>query len=55
MRRLWENGFVRGIAIVALVPWFYAPERGPRRLLWFTGTTAVAGALAIRAYMTGAA
>ena len=40
---------------VALVPWFYAPERGPRRLLWFTGTTAVAGALAIRAYMTGAA
>ena len=40
---------------VALVPWFYAPERGPRRLLWFAGTTAVAGALAIRAYMTGSA
>lgn len=40
---------------VALVPWFYAPERGPRRLLWFAGTTAVAGALAIRAYMTGVA
>ena len=31
------------------------PERGPRRLLWFAGTTAVAGALAIRAYMTGVA
>lgn len=38
---------------VALAPWFYAPERGPRRLLWFAGTTGVAGALAIRAYMTG--
>ena len=39
----------------ALVPWFYAPEAGPRRLLWFAATTAVAGALAIRAYMTGPA
>jgi len=37
----------------ALVPWFYAPEEGPRRLLWFAATTGVAGALAIRAYMTG--
>jgi hypothetical protein len=37
----------------ALVPWFYAPEAGPRRLLWFAATTGVAGALAIRAYMTG--
>jgi hypothetical protein len=40
---------------VPLVPWFYAPEAPPRRLLWFAGTTAIAGALAIRAYMTGAA
>ena len=39
---------------VALAPWFYAPESGPRRLLWFAGTTGVAGALGIRAYMTGA-
>ena len=31
----------------ALVPWFYAPEAGPRRLLWFAATTGVAGALAI--------
>lgn len=38
---------------VALAPWFYAPEAGPRRLLWFAGTTGVAGALAIRAFMTG--
>jgi hypothetical protein len=37
---------------VALAPWFYAPESGPRRLLWFAGTTAVAGALALRASMT---
>ena len=37
----------------ALVPWFYAPESGPRRLLWFAATTGVAGALAIRAFMTG--
>lgn len=39
---------------VALSPWFYAPRSGPRRLLWFAGTTLVAGALAIRALMTGA-
>jgi hypothetical protein len=38
---------------VALAPWFYAPEVGPRRLVWFAGTTFVAGALAVRAYMTG--
>jgi hypothetical protein len=38
---------------VALSPWFYAPPAGPRRLLWFAGTTLVAGALAVRAYLTG--
>jgi hypothetical protein len=37
----------------ALVPWFYAPAAGPRRLLWFAGTTALAAALAVRAFMTG--
>ena len=37
----------------ALAPWFYAPETGSRRLLWFAGLTALAGALAVRAYMTG--
>ena len=36
-----------------LAPWFYAPAVGPRRLLWFAGTTALAGALAVRAFMTG--
>ncbi len=38
---------------VVLSPWFYAPGDGPRRLLWFAGTTLVAGALAVRAFMTG--
>lgn len=38
----------------ALVPWFYAPAHGPKRLAWFAVTTAVAAALAVRAYMTGA-
>lgn len=35
-----------------LAPWMYAPEEPRRRLLWFTGATLVAGALAARAYMT---
>ena len=39
----------------ALAPWFYAPSTGPKRLLWFAGTTAVAAALGVRAFMTGAA
>jgi hypothetical protein len=38
---------------LVLLPWFYAPGTGPKRLLWFAGTTAVAGALAVRALMTG--
>jgi hypothetical protein len=43
-----------GLALgVALSPWFYAPGEGPRRLLWFAGTTFLAGALAVRAFMTG--
>ncbi|CAN5212614.1 hypothetical protein BH20ACT13_BH20ACT13_22380 [soil metagenome] len=38
---------------VALSTWFYAPAEGPRRLLWFAGTTLLAGALAVRAFTTG--
>jgi hypothetical protein len=38
---------------VALSPWFYAPAVGPRRLVWFAVTTLLAGALAVRAFMTG--
>jgi hypothetical protein len=43
-----------GLALgVVLVPWFYAPDDGRRRLLWFAATTLVAAALAVRALMTG--
>jgi hypothetical protein len=36
-----------------LAPWLYAPEEPRRRLLWFALATLLAGALAVRAYMTG--
>jgi hypothetical protein len=36
-----------------LAPWIYAPAGGPRRLAWFAGTSALAAALAVRAFMTG--
>jgi len=36
-----------------LAPWMYAPAAGPRRLLWFAGTSLLAAALAVRAFMTG--
>jgi hypothetical protein len=36
-----------------LAPWMYAPAEGPRRLLWFAGTSLLAAALAVRAFMTG--
>lgn len=36
-----------------LAPWMYAPAQGPKRLLWFAGTSLVAAALAVRAFMTG--
>jgi heme A synthase len=38
--------------LAVLAPWMYAPEAPRRRLLWFAGATLVAGALAVRAYMT---
>jgi hypothetical protein len=38
---------------VALSPWFYAPDTPARRLLWFAVATLLAGALAVRAFMTG--
>ena len=37
---------------VVLAPWLYAPAEPRRRLGWFVGATLVAGALAVRAYMT---
>ena len=36
-----------------LTPWLYAPREPRQRLAWFAGATLVAGALAVRAYMTG--
>lgn len=36
-----------------LAPWLYAPDEGPKRLLWFAGTSFLAAALAVRAMMTG--
>src|SRR3954471_18995312 len=39
--------------LAALSPWLYAPTERRARLLWFAGATLVAGALAVRAYMTG--
>jgi hypothetical protein len=36
-----------------LAPWLYAPTDRRARLAWFAGATLVAGALAVRAYMTG--
>lgn len=36
-----------------LAPWLYAPAEGPRRLAWFAGASALAAALAVRAFMTG--
>ncbi len=40
--------------LAVLSPWLYAPADRRGRLAWFTGATLVAGALAVRAYMTGA-
>ncbi|MGZ4379697.1 MAG: hypothetical protein ACXVRY_16690 [Gaiellaceae bacterium] len=37
-----------------LAPWLYAPADRRGRLAWFAGATLVAGALAVRAFMTGA-
>lgn len=41
------------LALLAVVaPWLYAPADARRRLLWFGAATLLAGALAVRAYMT---
>jgi hypothetical protein len=38
--------------LAVLSPWLYAPAAPRARLAWFAGATAVAAALAVRAYMT---
>jgi len=43
-----------GVALLAVLsPWLYAPADQRGRLAWFTGAALFAGALAVRAYMTG--
>lgn len=39
--------------LATLAPWMYAPADRRKRLRWFAGATLLAGALAVRAYMTG--
>lgn len=39
--------------LAVLAPWLYAPADPRRRLLWFAGATLLAGALGVRAFMTG--
>lgn len=39
--------------LAVLAPWIYAPAERRARLAWFAGATLFAGALAVRAYMTG--
>jgi hypothetical protein len=39
--------------LAVLSPWIYAPAEPRRRLLWFSGATLLAGALAVRALTTG--
>jgi len=41
------------LSLAAPRPWLYAPAERRTRLAWFAGATLVAGALAVRAYMTG--
>ncbi len=38
--------------LAVLAPWMYAPADRRSRLAWFAGASLVAGALAVRAYMT---
>ena len=39
--------------LAVLSPWMYAPAEPRRRLVWFSGATLLAGALAVRALTTG--
>jgi hypothetical protein len=42
------------LALMAVLsPWIYAPAEPRRRLVWFSGATLLAGALAVRALTTG--
>ncbi len=42
------------LALGAIVsPWLYAPAEPRKRLAWFSGASALAAALGVRAYLTG--
>jgi hypothetical protein len=48
-----EHYMYGSLALLSLAwPWFYAPAEPRRRLAWFSGATALAAVLAVRAYMT---
>ena len=51
----WYDFYLYGslALLAALSPWLYAPADRRARLAWFAGATLLAGALAVRAYMTG--
>jgi hypothetical protein len=38
--------------LAVFAPWLYAPADPRKRLAWFAGSTLLAAALAVRAYMT---
>ena len=46
----YAYGFFALLAVLS--PWLYAPAEPRARLLWFGGSTLVAAALGVRAYMT---
>ena len=50
-----ELHYLYGLLTLAAVlsPWLYAPPVPARRLVWFTGASLFATALAVRAYVTG--
>ena len=52
---LGYSGFVYDVYYVfgPDASWADAPAEGPRRLLWFAGTSFLAAALAVRALLTG--
>jgi hypothetical protein len=48
-----EHYMYGSLALLSLAwPWLYAPAEPRRRLAWFSGATALAAVLAVRAYMT---
>jgi hypothetical protein len=53
-RAVDELHYLYGVVALGAVlsPWLYAPPAPVKRLKWFVGASVVAGALAVRAYVT---